>query len=67
MQSSYIAKTKLGNPLLNNSDSESISELSTGIVVYIGLNGKHSQRINLKLSAKERLRLKNSSFIWDFN
>jgi hypothetical protein len=45
-------KTKLGKALLSNNDSESISEPSTDIVLYIELNDKHSLKINLKYSTK---------------
>ena len=52
--------------MLSKRDSESVSELSTGIVVYIGFNDKHLHRINLKYSTKERVGFKHSLFIWDF-
>jgi len=46
--SSWTVKTKLEKQLLSKSDSKSISELSTGIVVCVGLNDKHSHRKNLE-------------------
>ena len=58
-------KLKLGKPLLSKSDSKSFSEPSTDIVACIGMNDKHSHKINLTYSTKERLRFKNSLFISD--
>jgi hypothetical protein len=51
-------------PLLNN--NESISDCSNDIVVCLGLNDKHSHRINLKHSTKERAEFKHYLFILDF-
>jgi hypothetical protein len=53
-------------PLLSKSNSENISEPSTDVVAFIGLNVKHPHKINLRYSTKERVRFKNSLFIWDF-
>jgi len=50
---------------LSISDSEIICEPSTDIIVCIGLNDKHSLKVNLKYSTKERLRFMHSLFIWD--
>jgi hypothetical protein len=66
VQSSQTAKTKLGKPLLCKSDSESINEPSADIVACLGLNDKHSHRINLKYSTSERPTLKYSLFVRDF-
>ena len=48
------------------SDSARISEPSTDIVAFIRLNDKHSHKINLNYSTKQRVRFKNSLFFGDF-
>jgi len=51
--------------LLFNNDSESISGPSIDIFVCIELNDKHSLKVNLKYSTKERVRFKHSLCILD--